>query len=143
MKTYFKPKEKALAERKWVVLNAEGQVVGRLATKIASLLRGKNDPGVAPYQDSGNFVVVVNADKVVFTGGKENKKIYYRHTNFTGGIKRDRAADLLATKPEEVIKHAVKGMLPATTLGRAQLKKLKIYKGAEHPHQAQNPEAYK
>lgn len=140
MKTYFKPREQALEERKWVIIDGTGQVVGRLASKVAALLRGKEDPAFVRSQDSGNFVVVINAEKVTFTGSKAAKKVYYRHTNYTGGIKIDKAGDLLANKPEEVIYRAVKGMLPKTTLGRAQLKKLKVYKGADHPHQAQNPQ---
>ena len=140
MSTYFQTREESLANRKWYLIDAEGKTVGRLASRIAAVLRGKDNPNFCSHNDSGDFVVVVNADKVRFTGGKLQKKIYYRHTLYAGGIKQQSAQELLSTKPERVLAHAVKGMLPRTTLGRAQLSKLKVYCGPSHPHQAQNPQ---
>lgn len=141
MGTHFNTNEEALAKRSWVLLDAQGEVLGRLASKIASILRGKTKPDFAPHNDCGDFVLVINADKIRVTGGKENKEFRYRHTGYTGGIKRERLAERLLEKPEDVIRLAVKGMLPHTTLGRAQLKKLKIYRGSEHPHSAQQPQS--
>ncbi len=137
MKTTFESREKCLEARKWVQIDAADKVVGRLASEIAAILRGKNNPKFVPHYDSGDFVVVVNADKIRFTGGKETKKVYYHHTGYIGGMKEKTADKLLATKPEEVLRIAVGGMLPKNPLGRAQLSKLKIYKGSEHPHAAQ------
>ena len=139
MKTSFLTKESALAERKWVAVDATDKVVGRLATEIAGILRGKNKPSFSPHSDLGDFVVVINAEKVKFTGKKESDKTYYRHTGYVGGIKVETAAELRSKKPEEIIKRAVKGMLPRNDLGRNQLKKLKVYVGTEHPHNAQQP----
>jgi len=140
MKTLFTTNEKALEERKWVIIDAENQVVGRLASKIAAVLRGKNKPNFAPHTDIGDFVVVVNADKVKFTGQKLTQKKYIYHSGYIGGIKENVASTLLKSKPEEILKTAVRGMLPKTPLGRSQLAKLKVYRGAEHPHAAQNPQ---
>ena len=140
MKTRFKTKEQALADRKWVLIDAKDQIVGRLATKIASILRGKENPSFNTHNDTGDFVVVVNADQIKFTGDKELKEVYYRHTGFVGGLKAKKKSDILSAKPELVLERAVKGMLPHNTLGRAQLSKLKIYNGSEHPHTAQNPQ---
>lgn len=140
MSTKFLSKEQAELSRKWLVIDANDQVVGRLATRVASILKGKENPSYTPNQDTGDFVVVINADKAKFSGTKSSSKIYYKHSGFTGGISKETAGELLERKPEEVIKRAVKGMLPKTTLGRAQLKKLKVYSGAEHPHQAQQPQ---
>ena len=140
MKTIFETKENALAQRKWFVVDADGQVVGRLASKIASILRGKNSPKFAPHNDVGGFVVVLNADKVRFTGRKSEQKKYYHHSGFIGGVREEIAGELLVTRPEEVIRRAVWGMLPKGPLGRQQLKKLKIYRGTDHPHAAQQPE---
>lgn len=137
MKTHFDTTEKALADRGWVVLDAADQVVGRFASKVASILRGKHKPSFAPHIDCGDFVVVVNADKIRFTGRKREQKAYYRHTGYVGGLKSTSADELLGNKPEEVIRLAVKRMLPRTSLALKQIKKLKIYRGAEHPHQAQ------
>ena len=137
MKTYFQSNEEALAARKWVVVDAKDQVVGRLATRVASILRGKNNPAYCPHNDDGDFVVIVNAKQVQFTGRKISDKCYYRHTGYTGGIKQETAAQRLQRKPEDVIISAVKGMLPKNVLGRKQLKKLKVYSGPEHPHLAQ------
>ena len=136
MKT-FVPKD---VERKWWLVDADGKVLGRLATQVAVLLRGKHKPQFADFVDTGDFVVVVNADKVTMTGAKWPKKTYYRHSGYLGGLKETTAAKLFQKRPEEVLRFAVKGMLPKTSLGRRQLKKLKIYTGPEHPHQAQKPE---
>lgn len=135
--TYFKTRELALSERKWIVVDAGGEVVGRLASRIASILRGKNKVDFTPHVDCGDFVVVINASRAVFTGRKMDQKVYYHHTGFPGGIKSTVAADLFHVTPESVIEKAVKRMLPKTSLGRQQFGKLKVYSGAEHPHQAQ------
>ena len=137
MKTFYPTNETALSNRKWHVIDAEGQVVGRLATKIASILRGKHNPAYTPHNDSGDFVVVVNAEKVKFTGKKTTDKSYFRHTGYVGGIRELSAQQILDSHPERIIQKAVKGMLPSTVLGRRQLSKLKIYSGSEHPHAAQ------
>jgi large subunit ribosomal protein L13 len=127
--------------RRWVVVDVSGKVLGRAATEIARMLRGKHRPTFTPHVDTGDFVVVVNAEKVVLTGEKLEKKIYWRHTLYPGGIKGTPAGRMLATKPEEVIRKAVKGMLPKNHLGRQLLKKLKVYRGESHPHEAQRPQA--
>ena len=119
----------------------QGQTVGRLASKIASMLRGKNNPNFNPHNDTGDFVVVINAERVSFSAGKGKKESYYKHSGFVGGLKVRNKSDMLAKSPEWVIQHAVKGMLPHTSLGRKQLTKLKVYRGTEHPHQAQQPQA--
>ncbi len=137
MKTYQAKKEEI--EHQWYVVNAEGKILGRLATKLANLLRGKNKPIFTPHVDTGDFVVVVNAKKVVLTGKKMKDKIYYHHTGHPGGIRETSAEKLLAKKPTEVIRIAVKGMLPKTSLGRQMLRKLKVYAGPSHPHEAQSP----
>lgn len=137
MKTFFETREDSIANRKWVLIDASDKVVGRLATEIARVLRGKDNPRYTPHNDSGDYVVVVNAEKVRFTGNKGETKRYFRHTGYVGGIKEDVAGDLLQKKPEEVIRLAVQGMLPKNPLGRSAIKKLKIYRGAEHPHAAQ------
>ena len=141
MKTPFKTREEAIAERKWVLIDAQGKSLGRLASQVASNLRGKNNPHYLPHEDTGDFVVVVNADKVTMTGKKAANEFYYRHTGFVGGIKRRNKGDVLSSDPAWVIWHAVKGMLPRTSLGRKQLLKLKVYLGTEHPHTAQRPQA--
>ena len=128
-------------ERKWYVVDLENQVLGRTASRIATVLRGKHKPQYTPHTDTGDFVVVVNASKVLLTGKKKQQKKYYRHSGFIGNLKSRTAAEMLEKKPEELVRLAVKGMMPSNTLGRAQLKKLKIYSGAEHPHQAQQPAA--
>lgn len=127
-------------ERKWYVLDAEGQVLGRMASQIASRLRGKHRPDFTPHLDTGDFIIVVNAEKVKLTGKKKEDKLYHRHTGYMGGLKTVNAARMLETRPVDVVKLAVRRMLPKTKLGRAQLKKLKIYAGPEHPHAAQTPE---
>jgi len=126
-------------KRDWFVLDLEGKVLGRAATEIARILRGKNKPIYTPSVDTGDFVVVLNAEKVVLTGNKLANKMYHRHTGFPGGIRSINAEKLLASKPEELIKKAVKGMLPKNKLGRQMFKKLKVYTGVEHPHVAQQP----
>lgn len=138
MKTQFASKDDV--EHKWYLIDAEGAVLGRLAVKIANYLRGKNKPVFTPNSDTGDFIVVVNADKVKLTGKKLDNKIYYRHSGYPGGLKAETAKERLRKKPEEVIIDAVWGMLPKGRLGRAILKKLKVYKGPEHPHKAQKPE---
>ena len=137
MKTYLTPVKEI--EKNWYVVDAEGKVLGRLASEIATRLRGKHKPNYSTFMDVGDFIVVINADKVKLTGNKLENKKYYHHTGFIGGIKEITAKELLEKKPTEVLHKAVKGMLPKNTLGRAQLKKLKIYAGTEHPHQAQQP----
>lgn len=136
----LKPAE---ADKKWFVINAEGQIVGRLATQIADLLRGKGNPKFTYNTDSGDYVVVINADKVKFTGKKWTDKDYFWHTNFTGGIKKRTAAEQLEKHPELIIYEAVKGMLPKNTLGRKQLTKLRVFAGENHDHAAQNPVEFK
>ena len=126
-------------ERNWVLIDAEGATLGRLATKAAMILRGKNKPQYTPNADTGDFVVIVNADKVVLTGNKADQKRYWRYSGYLGGLKFESFREAMAKHPERVIEHAVKGMLPKTTLGRAQGMKLKVYAGPEHPHAAQNP----
>ena len=126
-------------ERNWVLIDAEGATLGRLATKAAMILRGKNKPQYTPNADTGDFVVIVNADKVVLTGNKADQKRYWRYSGYLGGLKFESFHEAMAKHPERVIEHAVKGMLPKTTLGRAQGMKLKVYAGPEHPHAAQNP----
>ena len=127
-------------EKKWYLVNAEDRILGRLATQIAVRLRGKHKPIFTPHADTGDFIVVINAEKVALTGTKWNDKNYYRHSGFMGGLKTITAKKLLEKKPEEIIRMAVKRMLPKNSLGRRQLKKLKIYAGSNHPHDAQNPE---
>ncbi|MCJ7747712.1 MAG: 50S ribosomal protein L13 [Desulfobacterales bacterium] len=137
MKTYQAKKEEL--DHQWYLVNAEGKVLGRLATELAKILRGKNKPSFTPHVDTGDFVVVVNAEKVVLTGKKMKDKIYYHHTGYPGGIKEISAEKLLAKKPTEMLRIAVKGMLPKNSLGRQMLQKLKIYAGPDHPHEAQKP----
>jgi large subunit ribosomal protein L13 len=138
MKT-FVAKEKEV-DRKWYLVDAKDKVLGRLATQIAMRLRGKHKPIFTPHADTGDFVVVINADKVTLTGKKWDKKIYYRHSGYIGGLKEITAKKLLEKKPRDILRFAVKGMLPKNSLGRRQLKKLKIYTGSAHPHEAQQPE---
>jgi large subunit ribosomal protein L13 len=127
-------------ERNWLVVDATGQTLGRLATRIADALRGKDKPEYTPHCDVGDFVIVVNAEKIAVTGKKRQEKRYYRHSGYPGGLRSRTLEELLGHRPEEVIRRAVKGMLPRTRLGRAQLRKLKVYAGPDHPHQAQKPE---
>lgn len=139
MKTYQAKKEEF--EQKWYLVNAEGKVLGRLATELAKILKGKNKPIYTPHLDTGDFIIVVNAGKITLTGKKMKDKIYYHHTGYPGGIKEMNAEKLLAKKPTEMIRMAVKGMLPKNSLGREMLRKLKIYAGPSHPHEAQKPVA--
>ncbi len=127
-------------ERRWFIVDAEGQTLGRLSTQIADTLRGKRKPGYTPHVDTGDFVVVVNAEKIGVTGKKLQQKLYYRHSGYPGGIRSRTLAEQLDRRPTEVIRKAVKGMLPRNKLGRAQITKLKIYAGPDHPHEAQAPE---
>ena len=138
MKTQYAKKEDT--ERKWFVVDADDQVLGRLAVRIATYLRGKHKPVFTPSVDTGDFVIVVNAEKVKLTGRKLDDKVYYWHTGYPGGIKSETARERLEKKPEQIIRDAVWGMLPKNRLGRAMFKKLKVYKGSDHPHKAQKPE---
>ena len=141
MKTYYaKPLE---VEREWVVIDATDQVLGRVAAKAAHILKGKHKPQYTPHVDTGDFVIIVNADKIRMTGTKATSKEYYRHSGFPGGLKMETFAEAMQKHPERVIEHAVKGMLPKNTLGRKQGKKLKVYVGPEHPHAAQKPREIK
>ena len=126
-------------ERNWLVVDATGKTLGRLATEIANVLRGKRKPEYTPHCDVGDFVIVVNAEKVSVTGNKRQEKRYYRHSGFPGGLRSRTFEEMIERRPEEVLRLAVKGMLPRNRLGRQQLRKLKIYAGPEHPHQAQQP----
>jgi large subunit ribosomal protein L13 len=138
MKTYSaKPKE---IEQHWYLVDAEGQTLGRLATRIADTLRGKRKPVYTPHIDTGDFVVVVNAEKIAVTGKKREEKIYYRHSGYPGGLRERTFAEEIERRPTEVLRKAVKGMLPRNRLARRQLTKLKVYAGPEHPHEAQNPD---
>ncbi|MCD6407038.1 50S ribosomal protein L13 [Candidatus Aerophobetes bacterium] len=138
MQTYMPKKEEIV--RKWYLVDAKDKILGRLATKIARILSGKDKPIYTPHIDTGDFVIVVNARKVRVTGRKEEGKIYYHHSGYPGGLKKETLAELREKKPEEIIKRAVKGMLPKNRLGRKMLKRLKVYPDEDHPHQAQNPE---
>lgn len=140
-KTYLPPQDSL--QREWYVVDATDQRLGRLASEIATLLRGKNKPEYTPNMDTGGFVIVVNADKVIVTGKKRSQKLYRRHSGRPGGMKVETFAHLQARLPERIIEHAVKGMLPKNSLGRQLFTKLKVYTGADHPHQAQKPQAIK
>ncbi|SBV97769.1 50S ribosomal subunit protein L13 [uncultured delta proteobacterium] len=139
MKT-FSPKSEDI-NRQWVIVDADGQVLGRLATQLAHRLRGKHKPEFAPHVDNGDFIVVINCDKIKVTGNKLAKKKYYQYSGYVGGLKETTLENMLANKPAQVLMKAVKGMLPRNRLGRAMLTKLKVYAGTEHPHAAQNPTA--
>ena len=138
MKTFMANPDKI--ERKWYVVDAEGQTLGRLASEIAKTLRGKNKPEFTPHVDTGDYVIVINAEKVKFTGKKLEQKIYYNHSEYVGGLRETKLADMLVKKPERVVELAVKGMLPKGPLGRSMYKKLHVYAGPEHKNQAQKPE---
>ena len=138
MKTYFANKE--TIEQKWYVVDASGKVLGRLASQIAKVLRGKHKPEFTPHADAGDYVIVINADKIKVTGKKESEKLYYTHTGYPGGIKEISYEKLMQKDPIRVIEIAIKGMMPKNPLGREMLSKLKVYAGAEHPHAAQQPE---
>ena len=138
MKTYMANPDKI--ERKWYVVDAEGQPLGRLAEEVAKVLRGKNKPEFTPHIDTGDNVIVINAEKIKVTGKKLDQKVYYHHSDYVGGMKETTLREMMAKKPEQVIELAVKGMLPKGPLGRTMIKKLHVYAGAEHAHQAQKPE---
>ena len=138
MQTYMANPDKI--ERKWYVVDAEGCTLGRLASGVASVLRGKNKPQFTPHVDTGDYVIVVNADKIKVTGKKMDQKIYYHHSDYVGGMKETTLKEMMAKKPEKVIELAVKGMLPKGSLGRTMYKKLFVYAGPEHKHEAQKPE---
>jgi large subunit ribosomal protein L13 len=138
MKTYVATP--ATRERGWLVVDASGKTLGRLATQVADALRGKRKPDYTPHCDVGDFVIVVNAEKISVTGKKREEKRYYRHSGYPGGLRSRTLGAMLERRPEEVVRLAVKGMLPRTRLGRAQLRKLKVYAGPEHPHAAQRPQ---
>ena len=138
MKTYMANPDKI--ERKWYVVDAEGQTLGRLAAEVAKVLRGKNKPEFTPHIDTGDNVIVINAEKIKVTGKKLDQKVYYHHSDYVGGMKETILREMMAKKPEQVIELAVKGMLPKGPLGRTMIKKLHVYAGAEHAHQAQKPE---
>ena len=140
MKSYIaKPAE---VERKWYVIDAEDKTLGKIASEVASILRGKKKPIYTPHVDTGDYVIVINAEKVRVTGKKEEQKIYKSHSGYPGGLKETTLRELRAKKPEEIIRHAVKGMMPKGKLGRQMFKKLKVYAGPEHPHTAQNQEEW-
>ena len=140
MKTFMANPDKV--ERAWYVIDAEGQTLGRLSAEVAKLLRGKHKPIFTPHEDTGDYVIIVNAEKIRVTGRKLDQKIYYRHSDYVGGMKETTLKEMLAKKPEQVIQLAVKGMLPKGPLGRSMIKKLFVYAGPEHKHQAQKPVAY-
>lgn len=142
-KTIMMTKQAANADRKWHVVDVTGMTLGRAATQIAHMLRGKHKPTWTPHEDGGDFIIVVNASKIHLTGKKMTGKLYYRHTEFPGGLVATPAGELIAAKPAEVIRRAVWGMLPKGPLGRQMVKKLKIYGGAKHPHVAQQPQELK
>ena len=139
MRSTFIPKVGEI-ERKWFVVDADGQTLGRLSSQIASVLRGKHKPTFTPNMDAGDYVIVINAAKIKVTGDKLNQKMYRRHSGFVSGLKETSLSEMMAKKPEQVIRHAVKGMLPKNNLGRYMIKKLHVYSGPEHVHQAQKPE---
>ena len=140
MATYQLKRKEALDQRQWRIVDAEGKVLGRLASDVATVLRGKHKPNFTPHVDGGDFVIVVNARGVKLTGTKPEKKLYYRHSEYPGGLRVTAAEKMLDTKPETVVRLAVRGMLPKSRLGRRLLNKLKVYAGSEHPHQAQRPQ---
>ncbi|MPV50916.1 50S ribosomal protein L13 [Pseudactinotalea sp. HY158] len=129
-------------ERNWYVIDATDVVLGRLATQVATLLRGKHKPTFAPHVDGGDFVIVINAEKVALTGSKQEQKVAYRHSGYPGGLKATSYAEMLEKNPERAVEKAVRGMIPKTSLGRDQLRKLKVYRGADHPHRAQLPQTF-
>ncbi|RAU94499.1 50S ribosomal protein L13 [Paenibacillus sp. YN15] len=141
MRTTYMPKGNA-AERKWYLVDAEGKTLGRLASEVAGIIRGKHKPDFTPHVDGGDFVVVINADKIELTGKKLSQKMYYRHSHYPGGLKATSAGDMLKNKPERMIELAVHGMLPKNRLGDSLKTRIKVYAGAEHPHQAQQPEVW-
>ncbi|WP_188456405.1 50S ribosomal protein L13 [Virgibacillus oceani] len=141
MRTTFMANENNI-ERKWLVVDAEGKRLGRLASEVAAILRGKHKPTYTPHADTGDNVIIINAEKIELTGNKINDKMYYRHTNYAGGLKERNANEMRTKYPEQMLELAVKGMLPKGPLGRKMGKKLHVYRGSEHNHQAQKPEEY-
>ena len=141
MRTTFMAKGQEV-ERKWLVVDAEGQTLGRLASEVAAILRGKHKPTFTPNVDTGDHVIIINAEKIELTGNKLQGKIYYRHTQFTGGLKQRTAGEMKEKYPTQMLELAIKGMLPKNSLGRQMFSKLNVYTGSEHPHAAQKPEAY-
>ncbi|MEJ9280817.1 MULTISPECIES: 50S ribosomal protein L13 [Ureibacillus] len=141
MRTTFMAKGHEV-ERKWLVVDAEGKTLGRLASEVAAILRGKHKPIYTPHVDTGDYVIVINAEKIHLTGNKLEDKIYYRHSQFAGGLKKRTAGEMLERNPERMIELAVKGMLPKNSLGRKMFKKLHVYAGPNHPHAAQKPESF-
>lgn len=135
----YSPKASEI-DRNWLIIDADGLVLGRLATEVAAILRGKHKPTYTPHMDTGDHVVIINCEKVVLTSGKADKKKVFRHSGFPGGLKEQTFADLLGKKPEDAVRGTIRGMLPKNRLGRAQLKKLKVYAGPNHPHAAQQPQ---
>lgn len=133
--------KKGEQDRKWLLIDADGMILGRLATRIASILRGKDKPTYTPFFDNGDFVIVINADKIKLSGNKEEQKVYYRHSGWMGGIKETSYLKMLKSHPERILKAAIKGMLPKNKLNRKIIKKLKIYSGVDHKHKAQKPES--
>ena len=140
MNTFMQKKE--TVDRKWYVIDAEGQTLGRLATKVATVLKGKHKPTYTPHVDCGDYVIVINASKVVLTGNKLNDKMYYNHSRYAGGLRERNAQEMITKYPEEMVERAVKGMLPKNSLGRSMLTKLRVFKGSEHLHEAQKPETW-
>ena len=139
MRTTYMPSA-ANIERKWYVVDASGLTLGRLSSEVAKILRGKNKPIYTPFMDTGDYVIIINADKIAVTGKKMDQKVYRHHTGYIGGLKEVTLKKMLETKPTEVVRHAVKGMLPKNALGRKMMKKLRVYAGSEHGHEAQKPE---
>ena len=137
----YSPKASEI-ERSWHLVDAEGMVLGRLATEVATLLRGKHKPTFAPHIDTGDHVVIVNADKIVLTSGKSDSKIVYRHSGYPGGLRSETYGSKMARRPDQAVRDTIRGMLPKTRLGRAQIRKLKVYAGPTHPHAAQKPQPY-
>jgi len=140
-RTWSPKGHEAHLNKKWYIVDAEGKTLGRVASIVAHILRGKNKPTYSPHMDMGDFVIVVNASKVVLTGNKETDKFYYRHSGFPGGLRQTSVRDTRRTFPERIVENAVRGMLPKTTLGATQMRKLKVYGGPNHPHQSQQPES--
>ncbi len=143
MRTDYVKTDEIMAQREWYVVDAQDYILGRMATNIARILRGKNKPAFSPHQDLGDFVVVINAEKVKLSGKKSEQKTYFRHSGYPGGSKYTSYREMIAKHPERVIEHAVRLMLPKNALGRQMLKKLKVYAGETHPHEAQNPKPIK
>ena len=143
MKKYTSSAKSSDNPQKWYLVDANGAVLGRLASRVAHRLRGKHNPEFTPHVDTGDWVIVINAEKIVLTGRKLDQKMYYRHSGYIGGLKQMTAKELLEKKPEELVRSAVKGMLPKNKLGRRLFKKLKVYTGSNHPHEAQQPEIIK